>query len=160
MGLNFTVASLSASMRTSSSVAIASISGTMKSGCSFSTSARGAAARRDCGGEGWGTWPVLALAARLSRGRAGHADRERESPEDRSLRLHAERFTGGGGAVYVAAVVADRMELEDQYASLIATFAAESSRMWRHVASPHVVNKNKGATHRGDRRMRRADATF
>jgi len=55
---------------------------------------------------------------------AGHADREVETPEDRTLRLHAERFTGAGGAVYVAAVMADRVELEDQYASLIETFAA------------------------------------
>src|SRR5436853_1492319 len=56
--------------------------------------------------------------------RAGHADREVETPEDRTLRLHAERFTGTGGAVYVAAVMADRVEPEDQYPSLIATFAA------------------------------------
>lgn len=42
----------------------------------------------------------------------------------KGVRLHAERFTGGSGTVYVAAAVADRLELEDRYASLIEVFAA------------------------------------
>ena len=45
-------------------------------------------------------------------------------PEGQEVRLHAERFTGGAGATYVAVAVADRLELEDRYASLIEVFAA------------------------------------
>ena len=56
--------------------------------------------------------------------RAGRADRDIETPDDHIVRLHAERFAGAGGRAWVAAVVADRLELEDQYASLIQAFAA------------------------------------
>src|SRR5207245_3298783 len=45
-------------------------------------------------------------------------------PLDHQVRLHAARFTGENGTTYVAAVAADRLELEDQYASLIEAFAA------------------------------------
>jgi signal transduction histidine kinase len=56
--------------------------------------------------------------------RAGRADREFETPEDHVVRLHAERFTGADGRVYIAAAVADRLELEVEYASLIRASAA------------------------------------
>src|SRR2546425_4725593 len=56
--------------------------------------------------------------------RAGSARRDLETREDHILRLYAERFTGAKGGVYVAAVVADRLELEHEYASLIRAFAA------------------------------------
>jgi len=39
-------------------------------------------------------------------------------------RLHAERFTAGSGKMYVAAAVADRPNLREQYASLIGIFGA------------------------------------
>lgn len=51
-------------------------------------------------------------------------DLDVDVPEGREVRLHAERFTGGTGATYVAAVVADRLELEERYASLLEVFAA------------------------------------
>jgi len=54
----------------------------------------------------------------------GTAGRELETREDHILRLYAERFTGANGRVYVAAAVADRLELEYEYASLIRAFAA------------------------------------
>jgi signal transduction histidine kinase len=54
----------------------------------------------------------------------GHADRDFETPQDHIVRLHAERFGGADGRPYVAAAVADRLELEDEYASLIKAFAA------------------------------------
>lgn len=54
----------------------------------------------------------------------GHADRDFETPDDHIVRLHAERFVGADGRPYVAAAVADRLELEDEYASLINAFAA------------------------------------
>ena len=56
--------------------------------------------------------------------RGGTAGRELETREDHILRLYAERFTGANGRVYVAAAVADRLELEYEYASLIRAFAA------------------------------------
>jgi len=56
--------------------------------------------------------------------RAGTAHRDFEAPENHTVRLYAERFMGAKGGVYVAAVVADRLELEHEYASLIRAFAA------------------------------------
>src|SRR3989440_10956725 len=50
--------------------------------------------------------------------------RDLDSPDGHELRVYVERFTGTTGAPYVAAVVADRGELEDEYASLIEAFAA------------------------------------
>lgn len=41
---------------------------------------------------------------------------------DQTLRAYAQHFTSRGGNTYVAAVVADRVELEDQYAALILSF--------------------------------------
>jgi signal transduction histidine kinase len=43
--------------------------------------------------------------------------------DGRDLRIHAQRFTGSTGTVYVAVAVADRVELEDQYRLLIEAFA-------------------------------------
>jgi len=68
--------------------------------------------------DGW-----IEAAARLAA-HSGAADMNRDASGDREFRVHAERFTGGMGAVYVAAAVADRMELEEEYTTLIATFAA------------------------------------
>ncbi|HEX3866619.1 MAG TPA: HAMP domain-containing sensor histidine kinase [Gemmatimonadaceae bacterium] len=42
--------------------------------------------------------------------------------EDLILRAHAESFTVDGGATLIAVAVADEVELEDRYASLIAVF--------------------------------------
>jgi signal transduction histidine kinase len=56
--------------------------------------------------------------------RAGRADVERDVPHERTLRLHAERFTVPGSKAYVAVAVADVVELEDQYAALIGAFGA------------------------------------
>ena len=61
--------------------------------------------------------------ARLAA-RDGRADRDFEIAGDRVVRVHAERFTSAKGGVLVAAVAADRSELEDQFASLIRAFAA------------------------------------
>ncbi len=46
-----------------------------------------------------------------------------EEREGRSLAVHAERFRLADGHWYVAVAVADRVELEDRYALLIAAFA-------------------------------------
>jgi signal transduction histidine kinase len=46
-----------------------------------------------------------------------------DSPDERKFELHGERFTLRDGKTYVAVAVADRVELEDQYWSLIVRFA-------------------------------------
>jgi len=48
---------------------------------------------------------------------------QRDTREDRTLRLHALRFKLASGRDLVAVAVADRVELEDRYADLIAAFA-------------------------------------
>jgi signal transduction histidine kinase len=62
-------------------------------------------------------------AARVA-GRVGVADTQFQSPDVGAIRLHAERFTGGSGGTYVAAVAASGVELEDRYASLLEVFGA------------------------------------
>jgi len=54
-------------------------------------------------------------------------DRElSEEREDRTIEVHAERFRLSDGNRYVAMAVADRVEIEDRYALLIAAFAVAS----------------------------------
>ena len=67
--------------------------------------------------------PWIQAAAREAAA-IGRADRDRSASGEHALRLHAERFRGTAGTAYVAVAVADRVELEDQYASLIAAFGA------------------------------------
>src|SRR6266540_3587954 len=55
--------------------------------------------------------PGVADAVAEQAARTGRADVDRDVPGEREFRLHAERFSGGTGTVYVAASVADRMEL-------------------------------------------------
>ena len=64
------------------------------------------------------------LAAARQAARAGSADSVAHLAHDRSLRVHAERFKVRSGRGYIAVAVADQVELEDRYASLIATFSA------------------------------------
>src|SRR5437667_6307694 len=66
---------------------------------------------------GW----IREAAREAERAGAAHRDLERE---DHIVRLYAERFSGANGRVYVATAVADRLELEHEYASLIRAFAA------------------------------------
>lgn len=54
----------------------------------------------------------------------GSLDLDHELDSDRTLRLHAERFSLPGGSPMVAVAVADKVELEDRYASLIVAFGA------------------------------------
>ena len=46
-----------------------------------------------------------------------------DTPDDKTLRLHALRFKLASGKQLVAVAVADRVELEDRYADLITAFA-------------------------------------
>ncbi len=67
--------------------------------------------------------PGLAHAAHAAA-RDGVADDRLDLPGDRTLQLHAERFTTSSGHRYVALALADRDALDDRYASLVALLAA------------------------------------
>jgi signal transduction histidine kinase len=56
-----------------------------------------------------------------------HFKVKNDRPDERKFELHGERFTLADGKTYVAVAVADRVELEDQYASLIMRFAAAAA---------------------------------
>ena len=65
--------------------------------------------------------PWIRTAAVRAAG-SGSSDEEHHTRHDATLRLHAERFVLNGGRTLVAAAVADKVELEDRYAALIAEF--------------------------------------
>ena len=68
---------------------------------------------------------LTALAKAAARaGAADRAFRAAAAGGDRLLRAHAERFDVRGGGRLIAVAVADEIELEDRYASLIAAFGA------------------------------------
>ena len=68
-----------------------------------------------------GDW--IGSAARQAA-KVGQITVERDFPNNATLRLHALRFRLASGHTLVAVAVADRVELEDRYADLIAAFAA------------------------------------
>jgi len=53
--------------------------------------------------------------------------RDQDPRRGNTLRLRAERFTLASGAPMIAVAVADKVELEDRYAALIATFGAAAA---------------------------------
>jgi len=55
---------------------------------------------------------------------SGRVNLQRQAPDGGQFRLHAERFTTPSGTSYVAAAVAERPQIADQYAWLIGTFGA------------------------------------
>jgi signal transduction histidine kinase len=65
---------------------------------------------------------IRALASRAAE--FGHADATHLGPHDIQLRGYATRFVDATGERRVAVAVADEIELEDRYASLIAEFGA------------------------------------
>ena len=89
--------------------------------------------------------PWIVSAAQLAA-RAGVANVDFDSPEDHQIRLHAERFTGRTGQRYVAAAVADRVELEDRYASLIEVFAAAALAALLLVAAGGYILVHQSTT--------------
>ena len=94
--------------------------------------------------------------------RSGRGYRNLDAPDHRELRLYAKRFTGAGGAPYVAAVMADRGELEDEYASLIEAFAVAALAGLALIAGGGyvLVRKSTAPAERSMDQMRRfmADA--
>ena len=91
-----------------------------------------------------------------------HPYRNLDAPDGRELRVYVERFTGTTGKAYVAAVVADRMELENEYTSLIEAFAAAALAALLLVAGggSFLVRKSAAPVERSMEQMRRfmADA--
>ena len=57
-------------------------------------------------------------------GKGGQVTAQHEVPDEKTLRLHAQRFKLASGKQLVAVAVANQEELEDKYADLIAAFAA------------------------------------
>src|SRR5207237_3386140 len=95
-------------------------------------------------------------------GQAKHGYRDVDAPDGHELRVYVERFSGTTGTPYVAAVVADRLELEDEYASLIEAFAAAALAAMLLVAGGGslLVRKSTAPVQRSMEQMRRfmADA--
>src|SRR5713101_5225379 len=83
-------------------------------------------------------------------------------PINRELRLYVERFSGTHGTPYVAAAVADRLELEDEYASLVEAFAAAAlaALLLVSAGSYILVRQSTAPIERSMQQMRRfmADA--
>lgn len=69
-------------------------------------------------------WIRVAAAAAAHEGRV---QRDLDPRRGNTLRLDAERFTLASGIPLVAVAVADKVELEDRYATLIATFGAAAA---------------------------------
>lgn len=67
--------------------------------------------------------PWVRQAARQA-GASGTADLQRELSDEHTLRIHAQGFTLANGDPMVAVSVANDIELEDEYAALIAVFSA------------------------------------
>jgi signal transduction histidine kinase len=88
--------------------------------------------------------------------------RDVEAPNDRELRVYAERFSGSHGTPYLAAALADRSELEDEYASLVEAFAAAAlaALLLVSAGSYVLVRKSTAPIERSMQQMRRfmADA--
>ena len=106
--------------------------------------------------------PAWIVAAAADAGRTGHLQREQNPRRDHTLRLDAERFTLANGTPMVAVAVADKVELEDRYAALIATFgAAAAAALFLVVAGGwFLVRKSTAPVERSIEHMRRfmADA--
>lgn len=106
-------------------------------------------------------WVRDAAQRAVAAGDAG-ADAEHESPNERTLRLFAERFTLPNADTMVAVAVADRVELEDRYAKLIAAFgsAAIVAVVLAAVGGSILVRQSTAPVERSIEHMRRfmADA--
>lgn len=105
--------------------------------------------------------PWLVAVARDAAAR-GEVNATRRLPHEHELRLHAERFRLGSGATMIAVAVADEVELEDRYASLIVAFGGAALAALVLVAAGGwlLVRKSTAPVERTMEQMRRfmADA--
>ena len=108
------------------------------------------------------TAPPWIVAAAGDAGRIGRVQREQDPRRGHTLRLDAERFTLASGRPMVAVAVADKVELEDRYATLIATFGATAAAALLLVVAGgwFLVPKSTAPVERSIAHMRRfmADA--
>lgn len=92
----------------------------------------------------------------------GSIQRDQDPRRGHTLRLYAERFALAAGTPMVAVAVADKVELEDRYASLIATFGAAAAAALLLVVAGgwFLVRKSTAPVERTIEHMRRfmADA--
>jgi signal transduction histidine kinase len=106
--------------------------------------------------------PNWILLAARDASRSGRVERDKDPHRGNTLRLHAERFTLDGGTPMVAVAVADKVELEDRYAALIAIFgaAAAAALLLVVVGGWFLVRKSTSPVERTIEQMRRfmADA--
>ncbi len=95
--------------------------------------------------------------AARTAGAGRSVDQLREGDGERTLRLHAERFRLPDGTAQVAVVVADELELEQRYASLIAAFgaAAIAALLLVAAAAAILVRKSTEPVERNIDRMQR-----
>jgi signal transduction histidine kinase len=100
--------------------------------------------------------------AALDAARRGRVQRDQDPRRGNTLRLNAERFTLASGAPMVAVAVADKVELEDRYARLIAAFGAAAAAALLLVVAGgwFLVRKSTAPVERSIEHMRRfmADA--
>lgn len=93
---------------------------------------------------------------------SGRVEQDYDTGHDRTLRLHAERFSLAKGTPLVAVAVADKVELEDKYAALIGVFGAAAAVAVLLVAAGGwiLVRKSSAPVERTMDQMRRfmADA--
>src|SRR5207245_4615727 len=75
------------------------------------------------------------------------------------VRLYAEPFSGTTGATYVAVALADRMELEDEYASLIEAFGAAALAALLLVIVGGSLLVRKSTAPRADRKSTRLNSS-
>lgn len=105
---------------------------------------------------------VSGAAREAARSGGGAVNASRELAGERTLRLRAERFRLGGGRPLVAVAVADEVELEDRYASLILAFGGAAAAALVLVAAGGwlLVRKSTAPVERTVEHMRRfmADA--
>src|SRR5437763_4321781 len=103
----------------------------------------------------------ITLAAR-DASQGSRIQRDQDPHRGNTLRLDAERFTLASGAPMVAVAVADKVELEDRYAALIATFGAAAAAALLLVVAGgwFLVRKSTAPVERSIEHMRRfmADA--
>src|SRR5690348_3340200 len=92
----------------------------------------------------------------------GSIQRDQDPRRGHTLRLDAERFTLASGTPMVAVAVADKVELEDRFATLIATFGATAAAALLLVVAGgwFLVRKSTAPVERSIEHMRRfmADA--
>jgi signal transduction histidine kinase len=100
--------------------------------------------------------------AARSASRDGRFVGRHEAGEDRTFRVHAERFRLSSGTPLIAVVTADDIELEDRYAALIAAFgaAALAGLILVGVGGSFLVHKSTVPIERSVEHMRQfmADA--